>query len=657
MLRLAHGRLQGLHGIRRFSALICSLLALSAFPVQAQLSTSLTGDSSQSSSPTGVTSLGRSGTTGTTTGSAGTATTQMPGVITIQQQTTLPGMQPGQQLPAGQQPGTLPGQPPMAAPSEFANYVQQMLDPTQPPIQRLGNNLLNQPPQDSPDASPLVPADYLLVPGDELQLSISGSVDADLRLVVDRSGRVVIPRVGPVMVAGVRYADVPDVIRQRVARQFKNFDVTVSLAQLRGIRVYVTGFATNPGLYSLNSLSTISAALSKAGGPSAAGSYRNIQLKRKGQAPVQFDLYELLVRGNRNTDAVLQPDDVVYVGPVGAEVAVLGSVNQQAIVELKPGETLKDAIEDVGGLNSVADSSSVTIERLKDRDGSYANRVPLPAGYREPLLAGDVIHVTSIVDAKAAQDSRNRRVVVEGEVAHPGAYVLPARATLQDALQAAGGLSPNAYVFGTQFSRTSVLKEQQDNYTRALRDLQVDLTRSASTQRTANADEAKAAAANQDAILRLITTLQGVKPTGRLVLQVTPGSSTLPDLALEDGDRIYIPAKPTSVSVFGSVFNAGSFVFAPDKALGDYLDQAGGPTRGADEKSAFVIRANGSVTSNLQSSSWFSSGSLASLTAQPGDTIFVPEEMNKTTLVQSLKDWSQIIYQLGLGAAAVHAVR
>lgn len=141
-----------------------------------------------------------------------------------------------------------------------------MVDPDQPFVHRLGSQLLSGASSDGSDASPLVPADYLLVPGDELQLSISGSVDADLRLVVDRSGRIVVPRVGPVMVAGVRYADVPDVIRQRVARQFKNFDVTVSLAQLRGIRVYVTGFATNPGLYSLNSLSTISAALSKAGG-------------------------------------------------------------------------------------------------------------------------------------------------------------------------------------------------------------------------------------------------------------------------------------------------------------------------------------------------------------------------------------------------------
>lgn len=650
MFPLAHDRFKGLHGFQRVAALACTLLALVASPAQAQLIPSLSGDSNQGSTSVGVPSLGRSGSSSGTTGASAAPT---PSIITIQQPVAT-------QTPlgvTGAEPSNSERPSPATAAGEFEKYVQKMVDADQPFVHRLGSQLLSGASSDGSDASPLVPADYLLVPGDELQLSISGSVDADLRLVVDRSGRIVVPRVGPVMVAGVRYADVPDVIRQRVARQFKNFDVTVSLAQLRGIRVYVTGFATNPGLYSLNSLSTISAALSKAGGPSAAGSYRNIQLKRRGQTPVNFDLYDLLVHGNRNSDVVLQPDDVVYVGPVGAEVAVLGSVNQQAIVELKPGETLKDAIENVGGLNSVADSSNVTIERLKDRDGSYANRVPLPAGYREPLLAGDVIHVTSIVDAKAAQDDRNRRVVVEGEVAHPGAYVLPARATLQDALKAAGGLAPNAYVYGTQFSRLSVLKEQVDNYTRALRDLQVDLTRSASTQRTANADEAKAVAANQDAIAKLIAALKNVKPTGRLVLQVTPDATQPPELALEDGDRIYIPARPTSIGVFGSVFNAGSFVYAPNKVLGDYLDQAGGPTRGADEKSAFVIRANGSVTSNLQSSTWFSSGSLASLTAVPGDTIFVPEEMNKTTLVQSLKDWSQIIYQLGLGAAAVNAVK
>ena len=130
------------------------------------------------------------------------------------------------------------------------------------------------------DYSPLVPPDYLVSAGDEIVLSIWGSVDAELRLVVDRSGRITVPRVGSIMVSGVRYADLPATISQRVAQTFKNFQLSVSLGQLRGVRVYVTGFVVRPGAYTVNALSSIANAVVRAGGPSASGSFRDIQLRR-----------------------------------------------------------------------------------------------------------------------------------------------------------------------------------------------------------------------------------------------------------------------------------------------------------------------------------------------------------------------------------------
>jgi len=139
------------------------------------------------------------------------------------------------------------------------------------------------------------------------------------------------------------------------------------------------------------------------------------------------------------------------------------------------------------------------------------------------------------------------------------------------------------------------------------------------------------------------------------VMQLAPESAGLPPMQIEDGDRLYIPARPTSVGVFGSVFNTGNFVFSEQHVLGDYLQFAGGPTRGADKDSTFVIRANGSVVSNLQGTGWFSNGTLAAQPALPGDTVFVPEELNKTSFIQNAKDWTQIIYQFGLGMAGLHS--
>jgi len=268
-----------------------------------------------------------------------------------------------------------------------------------------------------------------------------------------------------------------------------------------------------------------------------------------------------------------------------------------------------------------------------------------------------VLRAFNSVLAVLPVERQNKRVRIEGEVLRPGEYVLPARSSINDALNVAGGLTSAAYIYGTEFSRESVRVTQQQNYERALRDLELEFAKSATTLRTNTADEAAAQSQRTSATSQLIERLRSLRPTGRVVLQMPPDSRELPDLALEDGDRVYVPARPTTVGVFGSVFNAGSFLWSDSRSMDDYLRLAGGPTKGADDASAFVIRANGSVVSNLQSKGWFSSRSsqFAGLTTQPGDTIFVPEEINKTTFVQGAKDWTQILYQFGLGIAGIVA--
>ena len=199
---------------------------------------------------------------------------------------------------------------------------------------------------------------------------------------------------------------------------------------------------------------------------------------------------------------------------------------------------------------------------------------------------------------------------------------------------------------------------QQTNYERALRDMETDFARASASQRTGTSEEVNAQSASSAATARLVERLRSVRPTGRVVLQIPPDGGALPDLALEDGDRLYIPPRPTTVGVFGSVFNGGSYLYTSGRRVDDYLRLAGGPTRGADTKSIFLIRANGTVASELQQDSgWLSRGSsFTSLPAEPGDTVFVPEEMNKTTFLQNAKDWTQIIYQLGIGVAGFVAL-
>ena len=184
------------------------------------------------------------------------------------------------------------------------------------------------------------------------------------------------------------------------------------------------------------------------------------------------------------------------------------------------------------------------------------------------------------------------------------------------------------------------------------------MARASTSQRIAGVDAATALAGRTTATTQLLDRLRSLRPTGRIVLQLDPETRELPNLALEDGDRIFIPARPNTVGVFGSVFNAATYLHDIGRPLSDYLLLAGGPTKGADENGIFMIRANGTVVTGRQrATGWFSrSNGLNEIPAMPGDTIFVPEELNKTTVVQHFKDWAQILAQFGLGAAAIRVL-
>lgn len=600
------------------------------------------------------------------------ATSAQSGPIRLRQATTAtPGDRTGAAaLEARRAPAILPELP---APDEFESYVTRqarlstaspldMTADTRPlVIRRLGSDLVTSAYlDDNDDTLPQVTPDYIVSTGDELQVLLWGSVDADLRVTVDRTGRIAIPRVGAVMVAGVRYADLQEVISKRVSQVFKNYQLTVSLGRLRNVRVFVTGYAKRPGTYSVSALSTLVATIMRAGGPAAAGSFRNIQLRRAGSAPVSIDLYDLMLRGDKSTDRVLQADDTVYIGPVGPQVGLIGSVNKAAVFETRPGETLADVLAMAGGFSAIADTSRLAIERLDDRQGHRITQLDWPADGSQTPRNGDVLRAFSAVEAVLPLSRQNKRIKIEGEVQRPGEYLVPADTRISTIMTLAGGLTPNAFLFGTEFSRENVRVTQQANYDRALRDLETEFAKVTSTQRAIDSQEAATQAAQAAGSARLIERLKAVKPTGRIVFQLPPDAAALPDLPLEDGDRLYIPPRPTTVGVFGSVFSAGSYLTTAGKNVGDFLNLAGGPTRGADKSSTFVLRANGSVVSAPQRAGFLGLNLDSSLNAEPslpGDTVFVPEEINKTTWTQNLKEWTQIFYQFGLGAAAIRTLQ
>ena len=734
---------------------------------------------------------------------------------------------------------------PPEEPSEFQKFVEQSIGLMLPIF---GQSLF----QDVPttfapaDRVPVTP-DYALGPGDQLMIRAWGQIDLSVSPVVDRSGDIYVPQVGALNVAGLKFGQVHDYLKTAIGRVFHNFDLSVNMGQLRSIQVLVVGHARRPGAYTISALSTLINAVFASGGPDSHGSMRSIRLTRLDKVVADFDLYDLLLAGDKSKDLHLLSGDVIYIPPVGPQVAVTGSVNTPAIYELKAGSTLAHALELAGGLTPVAARREATIERIEDSsrrvmqvsldtdpasaariengdvisvlsivprfenavtlrgnvadpirmpwrpgmrirdlipdrqalltrdywrtrnrltppeqrpeenvllasadglsatDGASGERsglsvdrrsdVPAPGMLPEtlsatanrpktnepssigatrtgatvknrvernplevnwsyavierrdpkdlrtslipfrldkavlegteaenlPLQPGDVVTVFSTADVRVPRSVQTRYVRLEGEFLSPGVYSVETGENLHKLVARAGGLTAEAYLFGSEFLRESSRQEQQQRLGEFANSFEREAASSAANQRgsVVSPEEAVAATSQVSEQRELVRKLREVRATGRIVLDLDPrrpGTEGLPDLALEDGDVFVVPSRPSFVNVVGSVHNGSSFLYQPDKRLGDYLRESGGATRTGDARHAFLIRADGSVVSK----SWWNgplSQSFEGLRLNPGDTIVVPEQINKTTLLRELRDWSQVFAQFGLGAAAINLLK
>jgi len=772
---------------------------------------------------------------------------------------------------------------------EFQDFVAQSIGRDLPIF---GSDLFkNVPSTFAPVDDIPVTSNYVIGPGDEILIRAWGQIDLDSATLVDRNGTINIPKVGTISVAGIKYRDLQAFLKTSIGRSFRNFELSVSLGQLRAIQVFVVGQARRPGSYTVSSMSTLVNAIFASGGPSAKGSMRAIQLKRGNNVVTEFDLYDLLITGDKSKDVPLLPGDVIYVPPVGALAAISGSVNVPAIFELKKAGTLADLIAWAGGLASTASGQKAAVERIDDRktrkvdefnldavgtqtelrDGDLVTiypvaprienavslrgnvaqpvRVPWRQGMRikdlipqkeallsrdywlrknqsvgldnaiagimqrnqavgvdipvadllrknqqspqqeaeltladsmrrtqiaadvatvnadlfrklpapgaspntpqntpaapqnnqpTPIVAtaqrsiglgigqgsqvegrddkvkpkfadeikrnlsevnwnyavierfnpndlrtslvpfhlgkaillgdpaqnlllqpGDVVTIFSVDDIQVPIEKQTKYVRLEGEFTNPGIYSAEPGETLRQLIARVGGLSRDAYLFGAEFRRESTrifqqkkLEESINRLEREIQGASISLARNALTPEEASSQDAAAQRT-------LIANLRQIKATGRIVLELPADDSAslanLPDLVLEDSDRLIVPSKPSTINVVGAVYNENAFVYRQEKRLADYLRQAGGVARSGDKADLYLLRVDGSVTSKRQSG-WLM-GDFDTERLMPGDTIVVPEDFARTSWTKTLRDWSQILYQMGLGVAALKVLR
>ncbi len=712
-----------------------------------------------------------------------------------------------------------------------------------------------------------VAGDYVVGPGDEVFVRVWGSVDADIRSTVDRNGLLHIPRVGSFTVAGTPASRLEAALRAQIGRLFTNFNLNVTLGQLRGVKVFVAGAGAQVGVLNLPSPATMLSAVMAAGGPAPSGSMRKITLRRAGAAVAEMDLYDLFVNGDRSKDTQLLAGDVIVFEPAGPRVALTGTVDRAAIYELKPaGEPLANLLRYAGGAPVLADRSRAILERIDPantraprqvlnlgldgagpqftlRDGDvltlqamperFENAVTLrgpvanPARYpfvpgmrvkdlipdRSALVPADVLRrrnelvqvlptapreqsgavrradttastvpggetapslrpiaadpfapnanpatsaannqrmaTDTLLGAQAAgsrnldasgrplpydevaarsrvptplfpdlnwdyavierldeaelktqiipfnlgravlqgdpehnlllkpgdvvtlyrqQDLRGplsrqtRLVTIDGEVQSPGVYQLAAGETLRTLVQRAGGITPQAYLYGLEFSREATRQRQRENLASAITRLEAlaatQTARDAANRRDDNQTGAVSAAATQAQLARL----RQLQPNGRIALELDPAVSNvmeLPDVPLEHGDRVTVPPRAGFVTVAGAVVNSNAFLWRPDRTVGDYLRLAG-VDEAADPGNTFVLRADGTVMTAADNRGIFKNR-LQGLSLQPGDAVIVPNQLDFETfgraLVRNLKDWSQILANFGIGAAAIKTLR
>ena len=262
-----------------------------------------------------------------------------------------------------------------------------------------------------------VAADYLIGPGDEITLQLSGQVNQRYDVTVDRTGNIDLPELGTVHVTGIPFSQLNTYLKAQLGRIYRNFALNTNLGSLRTIQVFVVGEAVRPGSYTISSLSTLLNAVFASGGPLPDGSLRDIQVKRNGETILHFDLYDLLLHGDKKNDIRLLSGDVIFIPFVGPQVAVAGSINSPAIYELKGPTTIDDALKLAGGDTAVASGGALRLERVYEHSLRSIEDVNLATQGTQILSNGDILSVSSILER-----FRNA-VTLRGNVANPGRYV------------------------------------------------------------------------------------------------------------------------------------------------------------------------------------------------------------------------------------------
>ncbi len=439
------------------------------------------------------------------------------------------------------------------------------------------------------DAMP-VGSNYILGPGDVLSLTTWGAVNLRQELIVDRSGDLMIPKVGPVRVWGLPFDKAKTAVSEAMNRYFRNFEMSLTLGKLRTIQVYVVGEVEAPGNYPVSSLATVINALASAGGPSRNGSLRGVKVTRGNQTVASVDLYDMLLSGDRNKDVQLQNGDTIFVPVIGPVVAVAGEVKRPAIYEMNGRTTISDVLKMAGGVAASGSLGRFQIERIENNSSRITLDFVPKAGTLEAELAGVELKDRDMVKVFPVQAATRQVVVLKGNVQQSGEHQFRPGMRLTDLIPSTQVLLPESYLDSVEITRIAPPDYRRELITVSLR---------------------RALAGNQ---------------ADNLLLQEQDTVKVFSRWDMEEKPR---------VAVNGAVVNPGTYDYFPGMSVRDLVTAAGSAKRNAFLDKAELSRV--AISGDRAQSSRISLDLGKALAGDPAHNL--PLQSDDVLIVRGVTDW------------------
>nr|WP_229046568.1 MULTISPECIES: polysaccharide biosynthesis/export family protein [Enterobacteriaceae] len=466
---------------------------------------------------------------------------------------------------------------------------------------------------------------YLIAPGDKLNIWIWGAVNFSNVVTVDNQGNIFIPDVGPINVKNVAASKVNNLVTSHISEVFtNNVNVYVNLLTATPVSVYVTGPVIRPGQYAGQSSDSVLYFLKRAGGiDSDRGSYRHIKVLRQNRVIQQIDLYEFMQQG-KMPKLSLKDQDVILVEPQGPMINVAGKVRNPFRFELKNSTALGSELIDYA--LPLAKASHVGV--IGDRaSGPFSVYMPYKDFDRIQLSDGDKVLFNDDMHAQVYD------VQVMGSYRGPSYFTVRKETRLHDLLNHIP-IDPNMADYGSIYiMRKSVAARQKE----MLEDSLNRLERSVFTAPASSDGEASIRTKEAELVMRFVEKARKIQPLGKVVVS---DKGVIANILLEQGDQIVIPNKTDLIQVGGEVMMPQAVVYNKNASLEDYVAWAGGYTDRANDKRIAVVHANGLME--------FKDGG----DVMPGDQILVMPKVD-SKMMQSIKDITQVIYQVAVAANVV----